>query len=48
MGLEVDTFWQSLDLGEVFQVPFQMICGVSLLLQPAALADDTAWILNGK
>lgn len=29
MGLEVDTFWQSLDLGEVFQVPFQMMCGLS-------------------
>lgn len=47
MGLEIVTFWQSLDLGEVFKVPFQMICGVSLLL-PAALADRTAWILNGK
>lgn len=45
MGLEVDTFWQSLDLGEVFQVPFQMMCGLSA---STALADHTAWILNGK
>ena len=46
--LEVDTFWQSLDLGEVFQVPVQMICGFSLLPLPATLADHTVWIPNGK
>lgn len=36
--LEVDTFWQRLDLGEVLRVPVQMVCGFSLLNLRAAMA----------